>query len=75
MRFKENPNHGRHNKTKFWNLGMVAISGRMSADKKIEEIENKLSEFSLSPSRHIVAVVTDGASAMVKFGRYVDCER
>ena len=61
-------------KDKFWNLGMVAISGRMTAEKTIEEVENKLSEFSLSLSRHIVAVATDGASVMVKFGRCVDCE-
>ena len=43
------------------NLGMVAINGRMIA----EEVENKLSEFSLSLSRHIVAYL---ASAMEKRG-------
>ena len=52
---------------------MVAISGRVTADFFLE-VENKLSEFSLSLSRHIVAVITDGACAMVKFGRCVDCE-
>ena len=52
-------------KDKYWHLGMVAISGRMNAEKTFE-VENKLSEFSLSLSKHIVAVVTDGASAMVK---------
>ena len=46
----------------------------MTAEKTVEEVKNKLSEFSLSLSRHIVAVVTDGVSAMVKFGRCVDCE-
>ena len=45
---------------------MVAISGRWTAEK--------LSEFSLTVSRHIVAVVTDGASAMANLGRCVDCE-
>ena len=44
---------------------MVAISGRMTAEKTVEEVENKLSELSLSIGRHIVAVVTDGSSAMV----------
>ena len=27
----------------FWNLGMVAISERMSAEKTVDEVENKLS--------------------------------
>ena len=53
---------------------MVAISGRMNAEKTAEEVENKLSVFSLSLSMHIVAVVTDAASVMVNFGRCVDCE-
>ena len=57
-----------------WNLGMVAISGCMTAEKTFEEVENKLSVISLSLSRHIVAVDTDGASVMAKFGRCVDCE-
>ena len=33
-----------------------------------------MTECSSSLSRHIVAVATDGASAVVKFGRCVDCE-
>ena len=53
---------------------MVAIRGRMTAEKNVEEVENKLSESSSSLSRHIAAVVTDGARAMVKFGCCVDCE-
>ena len=56
-------------KYKFWNMGMVAISGRMTAEKTVDEVENNLSEFSLSLSRQIVAVITDGVSAMVKFGQ------
>ena len=53
---------------------MVAFSGRMTAERTVEEAENKLSESSSSLCRHIVAVVADGASAMVKFGRCSDCE-
>ena len=52
-------------KDKFWNLGMVAISEHMTAEKTVEEVENKLSEYSLSLGRHIVAVVTDGVRAVV----------
>ena len=50
-----------HDEDKFWNFGMVAISERMTA----EEVENKLSEFSLPLSRHIVAVVTDGTLCLI----------
>ena len=45
----------------------------MTAEKAVEEIENKLPEFSFSLKRQ-AAVVTDGASVMVKFRRCVDCE-
>ena len=45
---------------------MVTISGCTTAEKSVEDVKNKLSVFSLSLIRHIVAVVTDGASAMVK---------
>ena len=61
-------------KEKFWNLGMVAISGCITDGKTVEEVENKQSEFSLSLSRHIVAVDTDGASAMMNYWRCADCE-
>ena len=51
---------------KFWNLGMTAITRRMTDEKTVEEVENKPSEFSLSINRHIVVVDVDGVSAMVK---------
>ena len=47
---------------------MVAISGLMTTENNVEEVENKLSEFSLYLCRHIVAVATDELSAMVKLG-------
>ena len=46
----------------------------MTAEKTVEAVEKKLSEFSSSLSGHIVAVVADGASAMVKLGPCADCE-
>ena len=58
---------------KFWNLEILAISARMTAERTVEEVENKLS-VCLSLSRHIVAVGTDGVSAIVKFGWCDDCE-
>ena len=59
-------------KNKLWNLGMVGNSGHMTGEKTVDEVKNKLYEFSLSLSRHIVAVVTHGVDAVVKFGRCVD---
>lgn len=35
-------------KNKFWNLGMVAINGRFTAEKMVIEVKEKLSEFNLS---------------------------
>lgn len=58
----------------FWNLGMVKIDGAMPAEKAVEAVQNKLSEFSLDLEKHVVACVTDGASVMVKFGRIIDCD-
>ena len=31
----------------FWNLGMVKIDGAMKAEKEVEAVQNKLSEFGL----------------------------
>ena len=75
LRHKRYLNINVHQDTdRFWIFVMVGISGRMTAEKTVEEVQNKLYESSLALSRHIAAVVTDGASAMVKLGRCVDCE-
>lgn len=37
-----------HSSTKFWNLGMIRIFGTLTAEKIVEMIESKLSEFNLS---------------------------
>ena len=63
-----------HDKDKYWNLGMEAISGHVTSKITFEEVENKLFEFNLSLSRNIVTIVSNGESAMVIFGRCVDCE-
>ena len=36
---------------------MIAISERMTAEKTVEEVENKLSEFSFSLGMHIVGIL------------------
>ena len=53
---------------KFWNLGVTPITGSLSAEKIVDLVEYKLSDFNLSMKRHIIASVTDGASVMKKFG-------
>ena len=60
-------------KDKYWNFGMIAIGGCMTAGKIVEEVQNKLSVLTLSLSRHI-ALATEGASAMAKLRQCVDCE-
>ena len=55
--------------TKFWNLGMTQITGSLHAEKIVDLVENKLSDFNLTMKRHIIASVTDGASVMKRFGR------
>lgn len=59
---------------KFWNLGMVAVVGRLTAEKTVKAVEDKLAEFDLSLEKHVVACTTDGASVMVKVGRLINCE-
>ena len=46
------------------------IDGAMPAEKAVEAVQNKLSEFGLDLEKHVVACVTDGASVMVKFGSW-----
>lgn len=58
-----------HSLTKLWNLGMIRIFGSLAAEKIVDMVEGKLSEFNLSTKKHIISSVTDGASVMKKFGR------
>ena len=46
----------------------------MPAEKAVEAVQNKLSEFGLDLEKHVVACVTDDASVMVKFGKIIDCD-
>ena len=48
---------------------MSPITGSFPAEKIVDLLENKLSDFSLSMKRHIIASVTDRASIMKKFGQ------
>ncbi|CAG4966535.1 unnamed protein product [Parnassius apollo] len=55
--------------SRFKNLGLVRMDGSMPSETCIRHLKEKLSEFELSLDRNIVAIVTDGASVMLKVGR------
>lgn len=53
------------------NLGIVKITGSMSALNALEILRAHLAKFNVSLDEDIVSVTTDGASVMVKMGRYI----
>ena len=58
-----------HCERKFHSLGMVRIEGKMTSERAVELVEERLNEFSLNMETDIVATVTDGANVMKKIGR------
>jgi hypothetical protein len=58
-----------------WNLGMVRVIGTMPAEKCVQLLESKLSNFGLSLTDDIVAICTDGASVMKKVGSLIAAEQ
>lgn len=50
-------------------LGMVRIKGSMTAENGLDLVKKRLEDFGLTLQDHIVGMVTDGASVMVKTGR------
>jgi hypothetical protein len=54
---------------KVWNLGLVPIRNSLTEEAVLETVTTKLSQYSLSLSKDIVSVVTDGPTVMQKFGR------
>lgn len=56
-----------HFNQKYINLGLVKIEGSCTANKTIELVNSKLSDFGINLS-DVVASTTDGAAVMVKFG-------
>ncbi|CAG9128692.1 unnamed protein product [Plutella xylostella] len=53
------------------NLGMVKITGSMSALAALIILRDHLAKFNVSLDDDIVSATTDGASVMVKMGRYI----
>lgn len=60
-----------HTKDAFWNLGLARVHGSMPAEKCVEILNKKLSEFQLGFT-NIVSITTDGASVMKKVGKLID---
>lgn len=60
---------------KFWNLGLVRVTGSMPAEKCVDLIESKLNEFGLTLTDDIVSICTDGASVMKKVGKLIKPEQ
>ena len=50
-------------------LGMIRIHGTLPSEKAVHLTRKKLDEFGLSVDKHIVGVVSDGASVMKKYAR------
>ena len=54
------------------NLGMVRIEGTLPAERVENLVKERLHKFGLK-MEDIVAVTTDGASVMKRFGRMICC--
>ena len=61
-----------HFQNEFLSLGMIRITGSMSAIIAAEKVSSRLTYFGLDLKSDIVATVSDGASVMVKFGKIID---
>ena len=59
--------HGRESEV--IGLGMIRVHGTLPAEKAVQLTQKKLDEFGLKIEKHIVGVVSDGASVMVKYAR------
>lgn len=59
---------------KFWSLGLIRIHGSMSAERCKDILEQCLHKHSISLTKDIVAIVTDGPNIMLKVGRIVEAE-
>ena len=56
-----------------YNLGMVRVWSSQTAETILKLVELRLADFKMNFT-HIAAMVTDGASIMIKLGRIAPCE-
>ena len=64
-----------HSNTQFWSLGMIRVHGSMPAEKCVELLQQKLSDFGLNLTEDIVCISTDGASVMTKVGKLIKADQ
>lgn len=50
------------------NLGLVAVSGSLPAERIVEEVKKALKSFNIKPD-NVFGATTDGAAVMIKFGK------
>lgn len=58
--------HNKDLESGYTNLGLVRISGSMTADVGIQYLKQRLQEFDLNLHEDIIAFTTDGASVVTK---------
>lgn len=69
MRNRKYLNRNVHGVGYFWNLGLVRIHIRFSAEKCIEKISSILKDFEIDLQSDIIVMSTDGCAMMKKVGR------
>jgi len=63
--------HTFHDKSLFWNLGLIRVFGSMPAESGVSILKKKLTQFGLLLEKDIICITTDGASVMKKLGRLI----
>ena len=64
-----------HEGPKVWyNLGMIRVWAGQTAETLLRLVTSRLEDFGITLERHVVALVTDGASIMCKVGRIAPCD-
>lgn len=58
-----------HTKKDEFNLGLIRILGKCTAEKLVELIKQHLSIFGINMEKHVIGSSTDGCNFMLKFGR------
>lgn len=61
--------------TKFWNLGLVRITGSLTSENAVTLVASKLLEHHISLRDDIICIMTDGTSVMTKIGRLSPTEQ
>lgn len=60
---------------KFWNLGLVRVTGSLPAEKCVDLILERLSVYKISLEEDVVAITTDGAAVMKKVGKLISASQ